>query len=154
MEDYGLLPIHHDEIVRIYNEWNHGGHFLATASPREFISIDLLTLVVYREVKKLQSSQVWTLTGNGDQKLTHAKLEPALGYLATWLSAVIGLIGAKLCPPDLISNRAIPDNCLVPLNALAKLALIGGPLGVIWIAAYHRDRLVRAFARRTAANRR
>jgi len=141
MEDYGLLPIHRDRIVRIYNEWNHGGHFLTTASLREFISVDILTLVVHREVKQLQSSQVCTLTGNGARKLTHAKLEPALGYLATWLCAVTGLIGSKLCPPDLISNRAIPDHCLVPLNALAKLALIGGPLGVIWIVAYYRGRL-------------
>ena len=107
------------------------------------MSIDLLNLVVHIEVEQLQSSQVCTLPENGARKLTHSKLEPALGYMATWLSAITGVIGAKLCPPDLISNTAIPAHYHAPLNTLAKLGLIGGPLGVIWIGAYFRDRLRR-----------
>ena len=157
MEDYGLLPIYREEIVRIYNEWNRGGNFLRNASERELASISVAMLLVRMEVEKLQtsqSSQVGWFSEEGARKLTYSKLRSAFVYTASWLSAVTGLIGAELCPPDLVSNDAIPANCLVPLNALAKLALIGGPLGVIWIAAYYRDRLWHGIGRMTAANSR
>jgi len=87
MEDYGLLPIHRDEITRIYNEWNHGGHFLRTASRHELMSIDVLNLIVHMEVENLQSSYVCTPSGKDARELTIAKVGPAIGYVATRLIA-------------------------------------------------------------------